>query len=163
MTDVIRLKRAAPLERGDLRILVLNMVKKPMHGYQIMCRFKEYSHGDYIPSTGALYPQLRSLEEEGLIRQEDTDGRKNYVITKVGEEYINKNDKLVKQTMKRFTEFLDESDVGVLIERMRSIAKILMDGGAKALESGKGGDSKKIEKSKEILAKAESDLKEVWE
>jgi len=145
-----------------LRLLMLGMLKKPMHGYQIMCRFKECSKGDYMPSTGALYPQLRSLEEEGLIRCSEINGKKTYAVTKEGEEYLSKNEKLVRQTMTRFIEFWSENDLGILVSRMESISKTLMAGAAGALESGSGQDLKKIERSKEILARAEEELKGIW-
>jgi len=150
------------LERGDLRLLMLGMLKKPMHGYQIMRRFKEYSKGDYMPSTGALYPQLRSLEEEGLIRCDENNGKKTYAVTKEGEEYLKRNEKMVRQTMKRFTEFWSENDLGILVGRMESISKTLMNGAASALESGNGQDLKKIERSKSLLAKTEEELRDIW-
>jgi DNA-binding PadR family transcriptional regulator len=160
---MLKLKRnPRPLERGDLRILVLNILQKPMHGYQIMCEFKAHSHGDYKPSTGALYPQLRSLEEEGLIRCDESEGRKNYAVTKAGEEYLKRNGKLVKETMERFSEFWGGNDMGEMVGRMESIARVLMEGSSKALESGSEGDAKRIERSKEVLLKAERELKGIW-
>ncbi len=162
MANLLRLKRSGSLERGDLRLLVLSMLKEPMHGYQIMCQFREHSHGDYKPSTGALYPQLRGLEEEGFIKIEEVHGKKTYAITKSGEEYLKRNEKLVKQTAKRFKEFWGENDMNALVSRMESIAKTLMEGSSKALETGDQKDSKKIERSKEILAKTEEELKKVW-
>jgi|GEM_PF-4290953 len=161
--DRLRVRVAGrQLERGDLRLLVLSVLKRPMHGYQIMCQLRDHSHGDYMPSTGALYPQLRSLEEEGLIRCGDMGGKKTYGVTKRGEEYLKKNDKLVKQTMKRFTEFWGENDLGSIVSEINQIVGVLMSGTKTALESGKQEDIGKIEKSKEILRKTEKELRELW-
>lgn len=151
-----------PLERGDLRLLVLAMLKEPMHGYEIISRLKESSGGRYRPSTGALYPQLRGLEEAGLVKCEETDGRKNYVLTKKGEEYLNKNGKLVGDAKQRFRDFWRENDLGKLVEQIAGISKILMAGSARALESGMPRDKKRIDESKRILSKAEGELKSIW-
>jgi DNA-binding PadR family transcriptional regulator len=159
---VVRMGGGTPLERGDLRLLILNLLKKRMHGYQIMSEFEDQSKGCYKPSTGALYPQLRGLEEEGFVKCEEGNGKKDYVITKKGEEYLERNKKLANDAMKRFHNFWNDNNLGFLIERITSISKILMVGTATALESGKPEESKKIAESKRILDKAEEDLRAVW-
>jgi DNA-binding PadR family transcriptional regulator len=161
---VIKMKGGEmPLERGDLRLLVLNMLKEPMHGYQIMCRMKEQSGGEYKPSTGALYPQLHGLEEEGLVICEEKNGKKVYTVTKKGENYLTANKDLVKESMRRFSEFWTTNDLDVLVESMQRIAHTLMRGAGDVLEGNDNAGLKKLEESKKALAEFEKELNSIWQ
>lgn len=152
----------ARLERGDLRLLVLDLLRRPMHGYQILCELRAQSKGGYNPSTGALYPQLKSLEEEGLIKIEDREGKKVYIVTKSGEEYLKKNKKLVLETNKRFAEFWNKNEIDSLVGNIRDLARVIMDGTVKAIDSGDPKAEKKLAESKEILKGAERELRSLW-
>lgn len=71
--------------RGTLIMLVLSQLKKPMYGYNLVKILEEAS----IPIEGnTLYPLMRRLESQGLLKSEwETDGakpRKYYVITEDG-------------------------------------------------------------------------------
>jgi hypothetical protein len=63
--------------RGDVRaaILVL-LVDRPMHGYEMIQEIAERSNGTWKPSPGSVYPTLQLLVDEGLIAQVETDGKK---------------------------------------------------------------------------------------
>ena len=160
---VIKLKGGQmPLERGDLRLLVLDTLKRPMHGYQIICTLRERSAGDYTPSCGALYPQLQSLEEEALVSFEEENGKKVYTLTKKGEDYIKRNKKLVDETKSRFAEFWTTTDYDVVVQTWESIANIWAGGVNDALTSNDPRDLEKIDKSKKLFTKTEKELKEIW-
>ncbi|MET0932501.1 MAG: PadR family transcriptional regulator [Mycetocola sp.] len=71
--------------RGDVRAAVLALLaEKPMHGYQIIQQIEERSGGSWKPSPGSVYPTLQLLADEGLIRAEESNGRKTYSLTEEG-------------------------------------------------------------------------------
>jgi DNA-binding PadR family transcriptional regulator len=71
--------------RGDVRAAVLALLaEQPMHGYQIIREIDERSAGRWKPSAGSVYPTLQLLADEGLIRAEESNGRKVYALTDEG-------------------------------------------------------------------------------
>ena len=73
--------------RGDVRTAVLSLLaEKPMHGYQIIQQIEERSGGAWKPSPGSVYPTLQLLADEGLIKAEESNGRKTYSLTPEGRE-----------------------------------------------------------------------------
>lgn len=73
--------------RGDVRTAVLALLaEKPMHGYQIIQQIEERSGGSWKPSPGSVYPTLQLLADEGLIKAEESNGRKTYSLTEEGRE-----------------------------------------------------------------------------
>jgi len=71
--------------RGDVRAAVLGLlVEQPMHGYQIIQQLEERSGGMWRPSPGSVYPTLQMLEDQGLVKSEDVEGRRVYSLTDAG-------------------------------------------------------------------------------
>src|SRR3954454_4068329 len=71
--------------RGDVRAAVLALLaEQPMHGYQIIHEIEERSGGSWKPSPGSVYPTLQLLADEGLIRAEESNGRKTFSLTEEG-------------------------------------------------------------------------------
>src|SRR5439155_263501 len=67
--------------RGDIRTAALLLLaEEPRNGYQIMQEVEERSEGVWRPSPGSVYPALAQLEDEGLIRSEQIDGRRLFVL-----------------------------------------------------------------------------------
>ena len=60
------------------------LLEAPMHGYQIITELSERSGGDWRPSAGSVYPTLQQLTDEGLVRDEERDGRRVYELTESG-------------------------------------------------------------------------------
>src|SRR5215208_1337165 len=75
--------------QGDVRgaILIL-LTERPMHGYQIIQEIGERSGGLWTPSPGSVYPALQQLEDEGLVRIEQAEGRKVVHLTDEGLAYV---------------------------------------------------------------------------
>jgi DNA-binding PadR family transcriptional regulator len=71
--------------RGDVReaILVL-LAEEPRNGYQLMQEIEQRSEGVWRPSPGSVYPALAQLEDEGLVRAEESGGRKLFHLTDAG-------------------------------------------------------------------------------
>ena len=72
--------------RGDGWAAVLALLaEKPMHGYQIMQELESRSEGMWRPSAGSIYPALQLLQDQGLVRAEDIEGRRVFSLTPDGE------------------------------------------------------------------------------
>src|SRR6267142_1980350 len=77
--------RGGKARRGDIRTAALLLLaEEPRNGYQIMQEVEERSNGVWRPSPGSVYPALQQLEDEGLIRSQETDGRKLFALTDEG-------------------------------------------------------------------------------
>ena len=71
--------------RGDVRAAVLALLaERPMHGYEMIKEIEERTQGAWTPSAGSIYPTLQMLEEEGLIRGEESDGKRRFTLTETG-------------------------------------------------------------------------------
>jgi len=84
--------RDTPLDlvQGTLQMLVLRtLALEPMHGYGIGIRLEQISEGAFTVNAGSLFPALRRLERDGLIKAEwrvTENGRraKYYALTTSG-------------------------------------------------------------------------------
>jgi DNA-binding PadR family transcriptional regulator len=74
-----------PIRRGDVRPLILAaLARQPMHGYQVIGELEAQSGGRWRPSAGSVYPTLQQLEDEGLVRSQEMEGRRTYSLTDEG-------------------------------------------------------------------------------
>ena len=81
--------RHSKARRGDIRTAALLLLsEEPRNGDSIMPEIEQRSAGVWRPSPGSVYPALAQLEDEGLIRSEEIDGRKRFAITDAGREQI---------------------------------------------------------------------------
>ena len=55
-----------------------------MHGYEMIQEVEERSGGYWRPSAGSIYPTLQMLEDEGLIRGEESEGKRRFNLTDTG-------------------------------------------------------------------------------
>ncbi len=79
--------RGPRARRGDVRAAMLKLLaEEPRNGYQLMQEIERRSDGVWRPSPGSVYPALQQLEDEGLVRSEETDGRKLFHLTDAGRE-----------------------------------------------------------------------------
>jgi DNA-binding PadR family transcriptional regulator len=82
-------RRGRKARRGDVRTAALLLLaEEPRNGYGIMQALEERSEGMWRPSPGSVYPALQQLEDEGLIRSEESEGRRLYHLTDAGREYL---------------------------------------------------------------------------
>jgi DNA-binding PadR family transcriptional regulator len=79
--------RAQRARRGDVRAALLALLaEEPRNGYQLMQEIERRSEGVWRPSPGSVYPALQQLEDEGLVRSDETEGRKLFHLTDAGRE-----------------------------------------------------------------------------
>ena len=77
--------RGPMVRRGDVRTAILALLaEEPMHGYQIIGQLGERSGGMWRPSAGSVYPTLQQLEDEGLVKGVENEGRTVYTLTESG-------------------------------------------------------------------------------
>lgn len=75
--------------QGEVRLALLSLLEDaPAHGYELMKRLEERSGGMYQASPGTVYPVLQQLEDEGLVRIQEEDGKKIYHLTEAGREEL---------------------------------------------------------------------------
>lgn len=71
--------------RGDVRAAVLALLaEQPRHGYDLINELAERTGGVWKPSPGSIYPALALLEDEGLVRAEEADGKRVFHLTDAG-------------------------------------------------------------------------------
>src|SRR5688500_2254213 len=77
--------RGPRARRGDVRQALLTLLaEEPRNGYQLMQEIERRSEGVWRPSPGSVYPALQQLEDEGLVRSDETEGRKLFHLTDAG-------------------------------------------------------------------------------
>jgi DNA-binding PadR family transcriptional regulator len=94
--------RRAFFRQGEVRLALLSLLADgPSHGYELMKRLEERSGGMYRASAGTVYPVLQQLEDEGLVRGQDDDGKKVFHLTDAGREELLVNQEAVDRIWKR--------------------------------------------------------------
>lgn len=64
-------EKQSALVQGTLHMLIMKTLGlEPMHGYGIGVRLEQISRGVFQVNAGSLFPALRRLEREGLIKGE---------------------------------------------------------------------------------------------
>ena len=73
------------VRRGEIRPLILAvLLRKPMHGYEVIQELEAQSGGRWRPSAGSVYPTLQQLADEGLVTSVEVDGRRTFTLTDEG-------------------------------------------------------------------------------
>jgi DNA-binding PadR family transcriptional regulator len=104
--------------RGDVRTAaVLLLAEEPRNGYQIMQELEERSEGLWRPSPGSIYPALQQLEDEGLIRSDEQEGRRLYHLTDAGRAYVSERPDDQPAPWETFTDSLSDqhAETGALM------------------------------------------------
>jgi DNA-binding PadR family transcriptional regulator len=82
-------RRGFRARRGDVRAAALLLLsEEPRNGYQLMQEIESRSNGVWRPSPGSVYPALSQLEDEGLVRVEESEGRRTFTLTDEGRSYV---------------------------------------------------------------------------
>jgi DNA-binding PadR family transcriptional regulator len=125
-------RRGRKARRGDVRTAALLLLaEEPRNGYQIMQELEERSGGAWSPSAGSVYPALQQLEDEGLVRSQEVDGRKLLQLTDAGR-------KLVEERGKDQPAPWDElaGDVGDEARAIMKVVREVMVGVTQVLHTG---------------------------
>ena len=84
--------RGPRARRGDVRAaLLVLLAEEPRNGYGLMQEIERRSGGAWRPSPGSVYPALQQLEDEGLVRAEESSGRRLFALTDEGRAHVTEN------------------------------------------------------------------------
>jgi PadR family transcriptional regulator, regulatory protein PadR len=91
--------------------LLLELAKKPSHGYELIERLGQEGSG--APDPGNFYRMLRSLEEDGLVcstwdTQNSGPARRVYELTDQGMEFLHAWAATIYQTHQSLDRFLSD-------------------------------------------------------
>jgi DNA-binding PadR family transcriptional regulator len=139
--------RGRRARRGDVRAALLVLLhEQPRNGYQLIQEIEQRSEGAWRPSPGSVYPALQQLEDEGLVRADETEGRRTYALTDEGRGYVEENRDDLGEPWKA----VGAMDAGVM-ELRGQIAQVA----AAAIQCSASGHA---EDAKRILAEARRSL-----
>ena len=109
-----------------MKYVILKLLnEKPMHGYEVMKALEERMHGCYSPSPGAVYPTLQWLEDEGLVKSRDDEGKKVYEITEAGRKFLREHRDVIDEIFDRVKEAVDEALGGRMDEVNQSVGRLV--------------------------------------
>lgn len=139
--------------RGTLRTLILMILHTGPKGvYDIKKYIKEISFGFYNPSTGVIYPNIKNLIKEGLIKETHVKGKKKYALTENGKEIVEENIKKWKSMFHSKSEKFEKMDK--IRERVQKIMENIASMDDEEFE-------KKFEKILEIMDETQKKLKDL--
>ena len=145
---------------GDMKYVILKMLAdKPMHGYEVMRELGEQTRGCYKPSPGTVYPTLQWLDDEGLVKSEEKDGKKVYSITEEGSAFLEDNKSTVEDIFDRVDEMIDHIMSDPMPEVNRLVGRVVKE--AYRASWHLRGDEEKRRRVGEILEKTVEDLRAV--
>ncbi|MDP8011533.1 MAG: PadR family transcriptional regulator [Thermoplasmata archaeon] len=115
-------------KKGTLKYIILMLLNTGPKGvYDIKKYIKEISFGFYNPSTGVLYPNLKNMLNENLIKETNVKGKRKFVLTDEGKKIVDENIKKWKSIFERRSKKFEKMDqIRDIIQKiMKNI--ILMD------------------------------------
>ena len=119
-------RRGSWFGAGDLKYVILKMLaERPMHGYEVMNALEQRTQGCYRPSPGSVYPTLQWLEDEGLVRIEETDGKKVYHVTDAGRAFLAEHRSTVDEIFDRVSETIRKVVREPIPEVNRAVARVV--------------------------------------
>jgi DNA-binding PadR family transcriptional regulator len=143
--------RGRKARRGDIRTAALLLLaEEPRNGYQIMQEVEERSGGVWSPSPGSVYPALAQAEDEGLIRSEETDGRKLFVLTDAGRAVVD------ERPDDRPAPWEEMSDS--VSDRAHELGRLMREVAYAFVQVMKTGSESQVASAREVLVQTRKDL-----
>lgn len=139
------------MRRGDVRAAILVLLaEQPYNGYGLMQEIENRSEGVWRPSPGSVYPALAQLEDEGLVRAAETEGRKEFALTDEGAAYVEANKDKLGEPWAQLGREMGEGRM----ELRALIAQLA----AAAIQVGSAGTDEHVAQAKQILVDARKAL-----
>ena len=152
--------RKRPLAHGDLRLLILNIIKTtPSHGYGLISEIKTLTSGVYEPSPGVIYPALEALQDLGWVEIQPEKGKRVLHITDAGHaELLEKSEaiKVIEERLKTLSsteQSLEPDDVRGALRQLRHMTASVF--------KGQNLDSEARKKAVSILEEARKKISEL--
>jgi DNA-binding PadR family transcriptional regulator len=121
------------------------IAEKPMHGYDLIRDLEERSGGMWRPSPGSIYPTLQMLEDEGLVKSEEQDGKRVYTITDAGRKELDERAGRGEDAPWEF---------GPAAEGLGALREAGFQLAAASMQVARAGSKEQREKTAEILVEA---------
>ncbi len=135
--------------RGDVRAAILTLLgESPMHGYQIIQELAERSGGMWRPSPGSVYPTLQLLEDEGLVRSDEVEGKRVFHLTEAG----------TAEAAKRGADTAAPWEMGAEGEPFAELRTLGFGVASAVMQVVQSGNEAQIQKAKDILSEARRSL-----
>jgi DNA-binding PadR family transcriptional regulator len=143
--------RGRKARRGDVRAAALVLLdEEPRNGYQLMQEIEERSDGAWRPSPGSVYPALQQLEDEGLVRASETEGRRLFELTDAGRAYVEEKRDELGAPWEAFS--------GDISDETREAGMAIKDVAIAAVQVIRSGDPAQIEQARKVLNDAKKSL-----
>jgi DNA-binding PadR family transcriptional regulator len=137
--------------RGDVRAAILVLLdEESLTGYALMDEIERRSGGAWRPSPGSVYPALQLLEDEGLVRAEESQGRKPFVLTDAGRSYVAERREELGEPWARSAEGVGEDRL-----ELRGLVRQI---GAAVFQVAAAGDTAQVARAQELLAETRRGL-----
>jgi DNA-binding PadR family transcriptional regulator len=135
--------------RGDIRAAILALLnEEPMHGYQIMQELESRTGGAWRVSPGSVYPTLQQLEDEGLVRAQEQEGRRVYRLTDDGQRVAADRAEEFATLWEGIAPSEDDTQLGDLIFQV----------GAAFVQVARTGTAEQMAEARKVLARTRGDL-----
>ena len=135
--------------RGDVRSALLALLaEQPMHGYQMIQEISRRSGGSWKPSPGSVYPTLQQLEDEGLVRAQEEQGRRIYRLTEEGQ----------RVAADRATEFAELWKGIAPSEDNSQLGDLIFQTGAAFMQVARTGTPEQMTAARRVLTRTRADL-----
>jgi len=146
-------RRRQMFESGEMKYVILRLLKeKPRHGYEIIKALEEKLGGWYTPSAGTVYPTLQLLEDQGLVRIVEAEGKKVYHVTPEGERFLEEHRDTLDEILDRVRAAVRSVAGGTMGELNEAFARLA--GLAYRHAWRAGPDDERTRRIIEILKKA---------
>ena len=144
-------RRGGRRPRGDVRAAILLLLdEEPRNGYGVMQEIEERSAGVWRPSPGSVYPVLQQLEDEGLVRADESGERKVIQLTDAGRRYVEDHREALGTPW-------DTAAAGVS-EEMMELRALIFQVGAAVREVLTSGTDEQHAQARAVLAEARRSL-----
>jgi DNA-binding PadR family transcriptional regulator len=143
--------RGRKARRGDIRtaaLLLLN--EEPRNGYEIMQEVEERSDGVWRPSPGSVYPALAQLEDEGLIRSQELEGRKLFALTGEGRKLVSERGEDKQAPWEQMS--------GDVSAQAHELGKLIREVASAFAQVMKTGSEAQMGEARKVLAATRKDL-----
>jgi DNA-binding PadR family transcriptional regulator len=115
-----------------------------------MQEIEERSDGAWRPSPGSIYPALQQLEDEGLVRPREGEGRKLLELTDEGRAYVEENRDELGTPWEAFG--------GDAHDQYRETGMAIKDVALAAAQVLRSGDQAQVEQARKVLSEARRSL-----
>lgn len=150
-------RRRQFFESGEMKYVLLRLLReKPRHGYEIIKALEEKTGGHYSPSAGTVYPTLQMLEDQGLVRIVETDGKKVYHLTAEGETFLDENKTTIDEIAERLRDAVHGVAGGAMGDLHQTFARVAQRAYKTAWRSGPDSDTTR--KVVDILKRAADEI-----